>query len=96
MYFFHLPPTLSDIYPLQVENCDTNSRLVVDKDDNSKFRFERVNTHFQKINGPILLLELYGISTLHMSASKLVQVSFSINDDDRLVEYCCSWEYLRW
>ena len=31
------------LYPLQVENCDSNSRLVVDEDDNGKFRFERVN-----------------------------------------------------
>ena len=41
MYFFHLPPTLSHLYPLQVENCDSNSRLVVDEDDNNKFRLAR-------------------------------------------------------
>ena len=29
--------------PLQVENCNSNSRLVVDEDDNGKFRPERVN-----------------------------------------------------
>ena len=34
--------TLSLLHPLQVENCDSNSRLVVDEDDNGKFRFERV------------------------------------------------------
>ena len=28
--------------PLQVENCDSNSRLVVDEDDKGKFRLERV------------------------------------------------------
>ena len=28
-------------HPLQVENCDSNSRLVVDEDDNDKFRPER-------------------------------------------------------
>ena len=39
--FFNLSPTSSHLYPLQVENCDSNSRLVVDKDDN-KFRPERV------------------------------------------------------
>ena len=27
----------------QVENCDSNSRLVVDEDDNGKFRLARVN-----------------------------------------------------
>ena len=42
--FVHLPPILSHLHPLQVENCDSNSRLVVDEDDNGKFRPERVNT----------------------------------------------------
>ena len=27
---------------INVENCDSNSRLVVDEDDNSEFRLERV------------------------------------------------------
>ena len=55
------------LHPLQVENCDSNSRLVVDKDDNSKFRLEWVND-----TGPILgqhwvrvcclLGKLYGMS----------------------------------
>ena len=39
---FHLSPTASHFHPLQVENCDSNSRLVVDEDDNGKFRLERV------------------------------------------------------
>ena len=30
------------LHPLQVENCDSNSRLVVDEDDNGKFRLETV------------------------------------------------------
>ena len=40
--FFNFPPTSSHLHPLQVENCDSNSRLVVDEDDNGKFRLERV------------------------------------------------------
>ena len=36
---FHLSPTTSHLHPLQVENCNSNSRLVVDEDDNGKFRF---------------------------------------------------------
>ena len=32
----------SHLHPLQVENCDSNSRLVMDEDDNGKFRLERV------------------------------------------------------
>ena len=35
--------TSNHLHPLQVENCDSNSRLVVDEDDNGKFRLERVN-----------------------------------------------------
>ena len=40
--FFNFPPTLNHLHPLQVENCDSNSRLVVDEDDNGKLRLERV------------------------------------------------------
>ena len=40
--FFHLSPTSSHFHPLQVDNCDSNSRLVVVEDDKSKFRLERV------------------------------------------------------
>ena len=43
--FFNLSPTSSHLYPLQVGNCDSNSRLVVDEDDNDKFRIERVNIY---------------------------------------------------
>ena len=41
MYFFHLPPTSSHLHPLQVENCVSNSRLVVNEDDNGKFRLKK-------------------------------------------------------
>ena len=41
--FFHLSPTVSHFHSLQVENCDSNSRLEVDEDDNGKLRLERVN-----------------------------------------------------
>ena len=39
--FFNFSTTSNNLYPLQVENCDSNSRLVVDKNDNGKFRLER-------------------------------------------------------
>ena len=41
--FFNFSLTSNHLHPLQVENCDSNSRLVVDEDDNGKFRIERVN-----------------------------------------------------
>ena len=33
---FNFLPTSNHLHPLQVENCDSNSRLVVDEDDNAK------------------------------------------------------------
>ena len=41
--FLNFSPTSSHLHPLQVENCDSNSRLVVDEDDNGKFGLERAN-----------------------------------------------------
>ena len=40
--FFNFSPTSNHLHPLQVENCDSNSRLVVDEDDNGKLRPVRV------------------------------------------------------
>ena len=40
--FIYFSPTSSHLHALQVENCDSNSRLVVDEDDNGKFSLERV------------------------------------------------------
>ena len=34
--FFTFTPTLNHLHSLHVENCDSNSRLVVDEDDNVK------------------------------------------------------------
>ena len=36
--------TSNHFHPLQVENCDSNSRLVVGGNDNGKFRIERVKS----------------------------------------------------
>ena len=40
--FFDFQTTSNHLHSLQVENCDSNSRLVVDEDDNGKLRLERV------------------------------------------------------
>ena len=45
IFFINLPPTSSHLRPLQVENCDSNSRLVVEEDDNGKCRLEIVKTN---------------------------------------------------
>ena len=44
--FCTFSPTSHNLHRLQVENCDSNSRLVVDEDDNGKFRLERVDKPF--------------------------------------------------
>ena len=49
--FFIFSPTSNHLHSLQVENCDSNSRLVVDEDDNGKLRLEKVNPcHVKLIN----------------------------------------------
>ena len=50
--FFTFSPTSSHLHPLQVKNCDSNSRLVVDENDNDKFRLERINITFAVLIGP--------------------------------------------
>ena len=40
--FLTFPTTSNHLHPLQVENCGSDSRRVVDEDDNGKFRPERV------------------------------------------------------
>ena len=37
--------TSNHLHPLQVENCESNSRLVADEDDDGEFRIERVKHH---------------------------------------------------
>ena len=49
--FFNFSLASNHLHPLQVENCDSNSRLVVDEDDNAKLRLERVKTILIEING---------------------------------------------
>ena len=40
--FLNFSPISSYLHSLQVDNCDSNSRLVVDGDDNGKYRIENV------------------------------------------------------
>ena len=46
--FFDFCTTSNHLHPLQVENCDSNSRLVVDEDDKGKFRIERVKNGYSR------------------------------------------------
>ena len=56
--FFTFSPTSNHIHPLQIEKCDSNSRLVMDKDDNGKFRLERVDKGLP-VNLIFVMLSLY-------------------------------------
>ena len=49
--FFNFSPTSNHLYSLQVENCDSNSRLVEDVDVNGKFRPERVKHQYLQMLG---------------------------------------------
>ena len=50
--FLYFSPTSNHLHSLQVENCDSNLRLVVHEDDNGKFRLERVKHNvFQRCLG---------------------------------------------
>ena len=46
--FFNFTPTSNDLHSPQVENCDSNSGLVVDEDDNDKFMLERAKESVTK------------------------------------------------
>ena len=48
--FLNFYTTSNHLHPLQVGNCDSNSRLVVDEDDNGKFRTERVKQPLDELS----------------------------------------------
>ena len=61
--FLNFSSTSSHFHPLQVETCDSNTRLVVDEDDNGKFKLERVkHEHLQMFD-----LKLYKHEQLSFS-----------------------------
>ena len=57
--FFIFSPTSNHLHPLQVENCDSNSRLVVDEDDNVKFRLEKIKYDIGAKSVGILVYHLH-------------------------------------
>ena len=46
--FFNFSPTSNHLHPIQVENCDSNSRLVVDEDDNDKSGLKGLNRNIYR------------------------------------------------
>ena len=57
--FFNFSPTSNHLHPLQVENCDSNSRLVVDEDDKVKLG----------LKGLITSMYLYKVRPLRVGLS---------------------------
>ena len=53
--FSNFLPTTNRLHLLQVENCDSNSRLVINEDDYSKFRLERVKATMRRMTYDIYL-----------------------------------------
>ena len=47
--FINFSLTSNHLHPLQVENCDSNSRLALDEDDIGKFRPERVSVEIMAL-----------------------------------------------
>ena len=70
---FHLSRTSSHLHPLQVENCDSNSRLVMDEDDNGKFRLERVYNTCQRVVSTTFLMRQRFVRALN--SAEPVQLS---------------------
>ena len=68
-----LSPTSNHLLPLQVEIWDSNSRLVVDEDDNVKFRLERVKTGSLCSTN---VIARQGISNISLSIDRVIPVMY--------------------
>ena len=97
--FFNFSPTLNHLHPLQAENCDSNSRLVVDEDENGKLRLERVNYHsyivfityllyFFVIN--IDLIIHISMHTAMLSQMNISHITYRIREEGDTVSVQCS------
>ena len=68
--FLNFSPTSNHLHPLQVENCDSNSLLVVVEDDNGKLRPERVNEGLS-IKQFIFFFMLMSCNIIHCNNNKM-------------------------
>ena len=60
--FFNFSLASNHFHPLQVENCDSNSRLVVDEDDYGKLRLERGKSPLSACKLDNLISDVYSMS----------------------------------
>ena len=75
--FFNFSFISSHLYPLQVENCDSNSRLVVNEDDNGKFRLEKVNGNMASNTGKMHLLDIPSSVSIFISFKAQIDKTIS-------------------
>ena len=77
--FFNFQTKSSHLHPQQVENCGSNSRLVVDEDDNGKFRLETVNYQI-----PILGMVHVFLGQFSTNLKEILQSLFSRTSETTL------------
>ena len=80
--FYIFSTTSNHFHPLQVENCGSNSRLVVNEDDNGKFRPERVKSLKTDICWDLNLANLTNFQSLEVvdrGSETLLQVTENLN-----------------
>ena len=65
--FLNYIKSSSSHHSLQVENCDKNSRLVVNEDDNGKFRLERVKHVNSSVYYKFRILTSYISGSMYIS-----------------------------
>ena len=72
--FFNFSPTSNHLHPLQVVNCYSNSRLVVDEDDKDKFRLEKV-----KLTGQVIVIGIKCVFKHHDLKPDLFHLNIKIS-----------------
>ena len=82
---FNFSPTSSHLHQQQVENCDSNSRLVVDEDDNGKFRLERVEPICSNVTAPLAhVMNLSYAKGIVSLENKIARVTKLFKNDNKM------------
>ena len=95
--FFNFSLTSNHVHPLQVENCDSISRLVVDENDNGKFRLERVTLSMRNFLGLIvhyLLNKIEKMTNFRPYLHHLDRLSTHLQDIKMDINVGMNWGYI--
>ena len=68
--YINFSTTSNHLHPLQVDNCDSNSRLLVHEDANGKFRLEMVKVISDSLFCLFVPFKLYLLAQFIASCSK--------------------------